>query len=414
MAAVKPCEVKAPSWAASSFALFIVVMVIFTFTTPTIFFATANAQRPLESSSSSSSSYNRSYSTYSSSPNISPSSIPNSRFRSLECRSDVLPQRADIVPHGVVFSGTVTEVRQDGGQSTGSDHEYSATVLVRRVFFGPRSLRRSHVTVAGFGDRARNWCHANVRCGDSWIFVLVPITFPDYFRLNASLVRMNLHALERMEGIIADEPYRRLTSVEEYPCEKKYCKNNANCLEDKYSPDGTKCECLNYCKPNYAPVLASNNETYSNECEVRLKSCYAAKNWFLKSSSSPCASSSSSSSYGRSPPSASSSSSSPPPSSSSGRNTATHYSSSYSPSSPPGGGSSSYSYSYRSSSSDSRSPGSSPTSYTSSSSSSSSLPIPPYSPHRDHHHHNLLNRPDTSRTYSRTVTTNTITRTLSS
>lgn len=39
------------------------------------------------------------------------------------------------------------------------------------------------------------------------------------------------------------------------PCEKKYCKNNANCLEDKYSPDGTKCECLNYCKPNYAPVL---------------------------------------------------------------------------------------------------------------------------------------------------------------
>ena len=302
MAAVKPCA-KVSSWVASTFALFIVITIVFTFTTPTIFFATANAQRPLESSSSSSS-YNRSYSTYNS-PSISPSSIPNSRFRSLECRSDVLPQRADIVPHGVVFSGTVTEVRQDGGQSTGSDHEYSATVLVKRVFFGPRSLRRSHVTVAGFGDRARNWCHANVRCGDSWIFVLVPITFPDYFRLNASLVRMNLHALERMEGIIADEPYRRLTSVEECkcedfklksfrewmtdlttflplnqllpksfadPCEKKYCKNNANCLEDKYSPDGTKCECLNYCKPNYAPVLGMKTVLITTTAKNRFHS----------------------------------------------------------------------------------------------------------------------------------------------
>lgn len=186
-----------------------------------------NAQRSNLASSESSSSYNRSYSYSTStsgsrypptssiiSSSSSPNLTPSSRFRSFECRYDVLPQRSEVVPHGVVFTGKVNEIRQDGGNS-GSDNEYSATVTVRRVFFGPRTLRKSRVTVTGFGDRSRGWCHSNVRRGDTWLFVLVPITYPDYFRLNASLIRMNLAALEKMEGIIADAPYRRLTSVEE-------------------------------------------------------------------------------------------------------------------------------------------------------------------------------------------------------
>lgn len=141
-------------------------------------------------------------------------------------------------------------------------------------------------------------------------------------------------------------------------------------------------------------VVASNNETYTNECEVRLKSCYAGKNWFIKSLTACQNVASPYSSYGRS---SSSVSSAPPLSSSFSSTSGRHYSSSPSSSSP--SGSSSYSYSYRTS--DSRSPASS------SSQSLPLLPPPPYSP-RDQ------NRPDTSRSYSRTVTTNTITRSYSS
>lgn len=70
------------------------------------------------------------------------------------------------------------------------------------------------------------------------------------------------------------------------PCEKKYCENNANCINDPYSADGARCECLSFCKPAYEPVCGSNGETYNNECELRRKSCLMGKNLFVKSTTS--------------------------------------------------------------------------------------------------------------------------------
>lgn len=160
----------------------------------------AVAQRPSE--------YSRNY-TYTRrvyTPTVS-TILPSTRFR-YECRN-VFPIRADIVPHGVVFSGYVEDIKQD----TNDEEGYQASVTVRRVFYGPRNLRRSRVTVAGLGGNKTNWCFSNVHRGDSWIFVLQPITYPDYFRLSSSLIKINLANLEKIEGIVADEPYRKMTTV---------------------------------------------------------------------------------------------------------------------------------------------------------------------------------------------------------
>jgi len=133
--------------------------------------------------------------------------VPVSRFR-YECRN-AFPARSNIVPHGVVLTGKVENIKQD---NDGNDNSYMASVLVGRVFYGPRNLRKTRVTISGFGAN-KDWCHNNVEPGDSWIFVLQPITYPDYFRLNSSLIKITLNNLEKMDGIIADEPYRKLTTV---------------------------------------------------------------------------------------------------------------------------------------------------------------------------------------------------------
>ncbi|OTF84102.1 Agrin-like protein, partial [Euroglyphus maynei] len=165
-----------------------------------------------------------------------------------------------------------------------------ATVLVRRVLFGQRSLQHQRIQVTGFNpDQSTQsvsspWCYPNTRRGDSWIFVLQPINYPDYFRLNSSLIRITLTNIERFDSIIADQPYGLRMDFPELPCERKYCPNNANCINDPYGADGGRCECLTHCNQvKYQPICGSDDETYNNECELRLRSCQSNKNLFVKS-----------------------------------------------------------------------------------------------------------------------------------
>ncbi|KAH7644598.1 agrin-like protein [Dermatophagoides farinae] len=132
------------------------------------------------------------------------------------------------------------------------------------------------------------WCYPNTRQGDSWIFVLQPINYPDYFRLNSSLIKVTLSNIERLDSIIADQPYGLRIDFPELPCERKYCPNNANCINDPYGTDGARCECLTQCNHNikYQPICASDDETYNNECEMRLRSCRSNKNLFIKAMNS--------------------------------------------------------------------------------------------------------------------------------
>src|SRR5699024_1424033 len=60
----------------------------------------------------------------------------------------VFPTRHQLVnSNAVVLTGTVEEVRPVENDEFG---QYLATVLVRRVMFGPRNLRRTRISVTGF------------------------------------------------------------------------------------------------------------------------------------------------------------------------------------------------------------------------------------------------------------------------
>lgn len=121
-----------------------------------------------------------------------------SRYR---CNTQ-LPSRYSIIPNGVVLTGLVTDI-QPG--NVVDDGQYQASVKVSRVMYGPRTLAGNQITVSGLGTypQENTWCNTNVRKDESWIFVLQPINYPQYYRLNGSLIRMNRANLERMDAIIA-------------------------------------------------------------------------------------------------------------------------------------------------------------------------------------------------------------------
>jgi hypothetical protein len=97
------------------------------------------------------------------------------------------------------------------------------------------------------------------------------------------------------------------------PCERQYCENNGNCVEENRSLgilSRAKCQCLEYCTQSYSPVcgndsfiietkeryrqvlknnesffyltIGSNGETFPNDCQLRLLSCRRGFNYFVR------------------------------------------------------------------------------------------------------------------------------------
>lgn len=66
------------------------------------------------------------------------------------------------------------------------------------------------------------------------------------------------------------------------PCEKKYCENNAICIEEPGTIARTRCVCLDSCPSKYEPVCGSNGETFVNECKLRMDSCRRGINLFVR------------------------------------------------------------------------------------------------------------------------------------
>lgn len=130
----------------------------------------------------------------------------------------VFPTRSQLFQsNNIVLVGLVEQIKpldldEDPKDSNRQMSNYLANVLVRRVLYGPRSLNKNQIQVTGFNppqadESHEGWCHPNTRQGDTWIFVLQPINFPEYFRLNSSLIRITLANLEKFDAIIADRPY---------------------------------------------------------------------------------------------------------------------------------------------------------------------------------------------------------------
>lgn len=109
-----------------------------------------------------------------------------------ECR-DKGPRRADEMPR-VVLTGFVEQLYPGDGDET-----YSGSVMIKRVLRGEQSLENSRVTIGGFGTQG--FCHSNAKKRDTWIFLLNEVS-NGYFRLNATLLKVTLPNLDRINAII--------------------------------------------------------------------------------------------------------------------------------------------------------------------------------------------------------------------
>ncbi|CAG2108377.1 unnamed protein product [Medioppia subpectinata] len=199
-----------------------------------------------------------------------------------ECR-DKGPRREEELPPVVVTAFVEQTYPSDG------DDTYSASVVIKRVLRGHDSLENNRVTIGGFGSPGL--CYSNVKKRDTWIFFLNPVS-EGFLRLNNTLLKITLPNLDRMNAIINDEPYRRRATSDcvspspiPVPCERQYCENNGNCIEDNRSAGivtRAKCLCLEYCAHSYSPVCGSNGETFPNDCQLRLNSCLRGINYFVR------------------------------------------------------------------------------------------------------------------------------------
>lgn len=113
-----------------------------------------------------------------------------------ECR-DQVPRRGDELP-SILVTGIIETTYPP---VTGSEL-YSASVHVKSVLRGPKLLQETRVTVAGFGDT--NLCHASTTRGDSWILLLEQVT-DGLFKLNGTLLKVNLNNLDRLSALTAGE-----------------------------------------------------------------------------------------------------------------------------------------------------------------------------------------------------------------
>ena len=192
-----------------------------------------------------------------------------------ECR-DQVPRRSDELST-ILVTGVIETTYPP---VTGSDL-YSASVHVKSVLKGPKTLQETRQTVAGFGDT--NLCHAVTTRGDSWILSLEQLS-DGLLKLNGTLLKVNLNNLDRLTALTSDEPFRRRPEIMETPCEQQYCANNGNCIEDRSSGIGTRavCQCLSTCPHSYEPVCGSNGETFANDCRLRMDSCTRDMNIFTR------------------------------------------------------------------------------------------------------------------------------------
>lgn len=188
-----------------------------------------------------------------------------------ECRED-WPRRAEDLPN-VVLSGVVQQTHPPPAGTTLS----SATLFVKWVLKGPAQLEGTRITVDGFGTP--DSCYPVPKSFDSLILLLQEST-AGLYRLNGSVFRVNLNNLDRIQSVVADQPYRRRADIPDQPCESHYCPNNGDCVEQ--SDGQTSCQCPTSCPSVREPVCGSDQQTYANECRLRADSCGKGQNVFIR------------------------------------------------------------------------------------------------------------------------------------
>lgn len=188
-----------------------------------------------------------------------------------ECK-DEWPRRADDLSK-IVLSGVVQQPHPPtpGSQLT------SASVYVKWVLKGPEPLEGARITVDGFGQP--NSCYPAAKKFDSLILILEE-SAEGLYRLNGTVFRVSLNNIDRIQAVIADQPFRRRADIADLPCEVHYCPFNADCVEE--SDGRPTCRCVTSCPSSDQPVCGSNQETFASECRMRAESCLRNENIFIR------------------------------------------------------------------------------------------------------------------------------------
>lgn len=188
-----------------------------------------------------------------------------------ECKEE-WPRRADDLGR-VVLSGVI----QSSNPATAGSQLSSASVYVKWVLRGPAHLEGTRITVDGFGQPES--CYPVAKRFDSLILILED-SAEGLYRLNGTIIRVSLNNVDRIQAVIADQPFRRRPDIVDLPCETHYCPNNGDCVEEL---DGRpNCHCITSCPHADEPVCASNQETFANDCRLRAESCLRSQNFFTR------------------------------------------------------------------------------------------------------------------------------------
>jgi hypothetical protein len=131
----------------------------------------------------------------------------------------------------------------------------SASVFVKWVLKGPQNLEKTRITVDGFGSPES--CYPIAKKFDSLILLLED-SAEGLYRLNGTVIRVSLNNLDRIQSVIADQPFRRRPDIVDLPCETHYCPFNGDCVEE--SDGRPTCRCVTSCPAVNEPVCGSNGE----------------------------------------------------------------------------------------------------------------------------------------------------------
>ena len=188
-----------------------------------------------------------------------------------ECK-DEWPRRSEDLSK-VVLSGVI----QQNHPPTPGSQLSSASVYVKWVLKGPVQLEGTRITVDGFGQT--DSCYPVAKKFDSLILLLED-SAEGLYRLNGTIIRVSLSNIDRIQAVIADQPFRRRPDIVDLPCETHYCPNNGDCVEE--SDGRTSCRCVTSCPSSDEPVCGSNQETFASECRLRAESCLRSQNFFVR------------------------------------------------------------------------------------------------------------------------------------